>query len=389
MGQKKFMFLTHYDFNLLRFRLPIMVELIRKGNKVIAVCPSGQYSNKFLSYDIHHIPWNCIRENKKIIHEIRIIYQLKRIIQTYQPDLIHTFTIRPNLYGALAHCISKSPAKLINSVTGLGSLYVTKGIFNSLVPFFSNFAYKLAFRRSSSVIFQNNDDRSFFLSNHIIQEQKAQLIRGSGVNIDTYHPIEDKTHQKENIFGKKNAVLVLLTARLIREKGILEFCQAAEILKKKYKDKAHFVVIGDIDTGNPSCLSWNDLDKYRGNQIIQFTGHLDDPQPYFAASDIYCLPSYREGLPVTVLEAMASGLPIVTTDAPGCRDTVDEGINGFKVPVRNVEILVDRLERLIVDADLRRRMGEESRKKAVNEFSVEKIVKEHIALYEQVLNEKL
>lgn len=386
MIPRNFLFLSHLDFNLLRFRLPIMQRLIAEGHRVYAVCPNGQVSDKFKEFGIIHINWNLIRDNKNPFHEISIVKQLTRIYNDIDPDLVHAFTIRPNLYGSFAAFRNAFHFKIVNSVTGMGSLYNQRNSLKAkCIPYFVNITYKCAFFKSNAVIFQNNDDKNYFIHRRIVATEKAQLIRGSGVNTDLFQPHKDKTNLKNILIQNRDAIVVLFVARLIREKGVLDFCQAARVLKEKYKDNVHFAVIGDIDRGNPSHLSWDDLNEFRQSEIVQFTGHMDEPQPYFAASDIYCLPSYREGLPVTVMEAMASGLPVVTTDAPGCRETIDEGVSGFLVPVRDVDSLVDRLDRLIRDPALCERMGRAGREKAVREFSVEKIVDQHLALYEEIL----
>jgi len=385
MIPKIFLFLSHLDFNLFRFRLPIMCRLVEKGHHVFAVCPSGQVSGKFQEFGIFHKHWDLIRDNKNPFHEIKIINQLAQIYDEINPDLVHAFTIRPNLYGSYASMRPRFSFKIVNSVTGMGTLYNQRNrVKEKCISYFVNITYKWAFSKSNIVIFQNHDDLNYFIHRKIVPPEKAKLIRGSGVNTDLFQPQEGKNNLKSVLFQIRKEVVILFVARLIREKGVLEFCQAARILKEKYKDQVHFVVIGDIDRGNPSCLSWDDLEEFRNTGIVQFTGHMDEPQPYFAASDIYCLPSYREGLPVTVLEAMASGLPVVTTNSPGCRETIDEGISGFLVPVRDVNSLVDRLERLIQDPALRERLGRAAREKSVREFSVEKIVDQHIDLYRNV-----
>lgn len=392
MTPKKILYISHYDYTIWRFKIPLLKRLILDGHQIIVACPPGDLSNEFSTIGIQHVPWRLIRDNKNPWFEIQTILHLRRIIREIAPDLIHTFTVRPNLYGSWANRLAWRNIPLVNSVMGLGTLYVDcQDGSLSIKHRIMNTLYKWAFTQSRKVIFLNQDDYAWFLQNRIVRSYQACLIRGEGVDVDFFLPVDaakrDELRSELNL--TRDTVIILMTARLIREKGVLEFCQAARILKEKYKDQVHFVVIGDIDRGNPSCLSWDDLEEFRNTGIVQFTGHMDEPQPYFAASDIYCLPSYREGLPVTVLEAMASGLPVVTTDAPGCRETIDEGDSGFLVPVRDVNSLVDRLDRLIQDPALRERMGRAGREKAVREFSVEKIVDQHLALYDEILYQEI
>ena len=387
----KYLFISHFDFTIWRFKIPLLKRLIHEGHQVFVTCPPGDVSDKFSTVGIQYIPLRLIRDNKNPLFEIQTIIHIRQIINELSPDLIHTFTVRPNLYGSWANRLLRQSIPIVNSVMGLGTLYTDyNGNTKSIKHEVMNRLYKWSFAKSKKVIFLNHDDLNIFLEDKIIRNSQADLIRGEGINIQFFHPVDfqAKIELKKILNIHENKILILLVARLIREKGILEFCQAARILKEKYKDNVHFVVIGDIDRGNPSHLSWDDLNEFRQSSIVQFTGHLDEPQPFFAASDIYCLPSYREGLPVTIMEAMSSGLPVITTDSPGCRETIDNGVSGFLVPVRDVNALINKLEQLILNPDLRIQMGRAGRVKAEREFAVEKIVEQHMKLYEEVLNSK-
>lgn len=379
-------FVSHFDFNLFRFRLPIMRELVLRGTVVYAVCPEGKYAHKFMDYGIQHVPWNCIRDNKNLLYELKMIIELAKIFKKYKPDIIHAFTIRPNLYGSYANYLCGAGAHMVNSVTGLGSIYINNGEReSSYKERLANLAYKLAFLRSEAVIFQNPDDRKYLIDCKVVKVCKAFLIRGSGVDTSKFTDNVDRKAIKAGIYGDTNRIVILFVGRLIREKGILHFYEAAKILTSTYGDKVKFIAVGGIDKGNLSHIQQSVYTEMRQSGYVDFAGRREDVEKFYSFSDIFCLPSYREGIPNTTLEAMASGLPIVTTDVPGCRETVDEGINGFKVPPRNVDQLVDRLERLIVDPDLRERMGRASRKKAEQEFSVDKVVEQHIELYQKIL----
>lgn len=355
-----------------------MKGLVNEKFDVIAVCPSGDVSNCFKEYSIKHIHWNCIRDNKNPIHEMRSILNLAGIFRKLSPDLVHSFTVRPNVYSAYALRLSRRKSVLLSSVLGLGHYYIDhREASHRFKRMVINNLYRSAFLRSGKVIFLNHDDHDLFINTKIISRNKAKIIHGDGVNLDFFKPASKEMYD--------TVVNILMVARLIREKGVLEYCQAAERLRERHGDKVRFSIIGDIDKGNPSHLSWKELDYFKEKGVVVFLGRIDEPQPYFADSDIYCLPSYREGLPMSVLEGMASGLPVVTTNAPGCRETIDDGVSGFLVPVRDVDALVDRLERLILDPDLRRRMGAAARAKAEREFGVDAIVEQHLQLYEEVL----
>ncbi len=375
------MFVSHLDFNLFRFRLPIMKRLVELGNEVIAFCPPGEYAGRFEKNSIQYIPWNLNRQNKNPFTEVAYIYQLAQTIREIRPALVHSFTIRPNLYTCFASYFISKKANIVCSVTGLGSLYLnTSSIKFRLSALMADCAYALAFHHAHYVVFQNTDNQSQFLSRRLIPESKSILIKGSGVNTQTFSPTGGG--------GENKPVKVLLVARLIREKGVMEFCEAAKALKAKYSDEVVFLLVGWFDQGNPSCIDRGEIEYYTQAGCVSVYEGVDDPAPFYADSDIYCLPSYGEGMPMTVLEAMASGLPIVTTDAPGCRETVDEGVNGYLVQPRDVGQLVERLSRLIEDRLLRERMGTVSRQMAENQFSLDLVIERHLQLYQSTLVER-
>jgi glycosyltransferase involved in cell wall biosynthesis len=221
--------------------------------------------------------------------------------------------------------------------------------------------YRMALKFSAGVFFLNPDDRDLFLKLGLIpREVKTTLLNGIGVDLDWYSPcvLPDRP-------------VFLLIARLLVDKGLREYYQAAKQLKSRYP-QARFLLAGDLDE-NPMCIRAKELETWRLDGAIEYLGHLDDVRPAFAAARVYVLPSYREGTPRTVLEAMAMGRPIVTTDAPGCRETVVEGRNGFLVPVRDVEALAVAMERFILEPELAERMGKESLAIAREKYDVHKI----------------
>ncbi len=389
-SKKRFLFVSHYDFNLWRFRLPLMRELIRRGAEVYAVCPSGEYSDRFAGENIRFIDWRCVRENRNLLREIAVIYKLRAIFQKIQPTVVHSYTIRPNLYSALASFISRRSWILIHHVTGMGSIYLDEGHpVKRGIAFLLDRIMRFSFSRSDRIIFQNRDDLELFVGREIATRPKTILITGSGVDCIRFHPVNasEKDFLRKSLLGDSIPVTVLFVARLIRHKGIFEFLEAAEVLKKKLGDRVRFMILGWFDRGNPSVLTEERLEEYTCRGVVEYRG-FQETAPYYAASDIYCLPSYREGLPVSTMEAMACGLPVVTTDVPGCRETVEEGVNGFLVPSRNAEALAEALERLVVDGELRARMGKASLEKVRREFAVESIVEQHLALYERLLSGK-
>ncbi len=302
--------------------------------------------------------------------ELRAIVAYYRLYSENKPDLVHHFTIKPVIYGSLAARLAGVP-KIVNSITGLGFVFTSNSLKAKVLGVLVKNLYRFCFASSRvRVIFQNEDDRSFFIRHHIIRQDRCFLVQGSGVDIYKFTP--STVH---NSIPK-----ILLASRLLIEKGIFEFMDAIQILKQKDL-KFEAVIAGDIDPGNPGSISESQINEWKHSNIANFLGFQKEMVSILKSADIACLPSYREGLPMALLEAMAAGKPIVTSNAPGCRATVKEGSNGFLVPIKNAQALADALEKLISNSELCKKMGQESRKMAVELFSTEKITAEIMKVY--------
>ncbi|MBX6423451.1 glycosyltransferase family 4 protein [Thermosulfurimonas sp. F29] len=385
LRKARFLFLANTDFNLYNFRLPLMKALVSKGAEVWAVAPAGEFSRRFAKHGIHFKSWRINRRTLNPFSGFSAIRELRRICEEVSPDVVHAFTLRPALYAGLA--LYGTKVRFVASITGLGNLYLEDGIKWRLARRGAEFFLRRAFARAQKVIFQNRDDLEYFVKGGMLSGKKSVLIRGSGVDVRKFCPgmfsSEEIRRFREKEGLPEDAVVVLMVARVIRAKGVFEFAEAAGRLRKS---KTVFVLVGDPDPGNPSALTEKELSFLREQGVV-LCGFQEDVRPWLAAADIYVLPSYREGLPVSVLEAMACGLPVVTTDVAGCRETVEPGVNGFLVPPRDGRALAEAIGRLVRDPVLRRRMGEASRRKAEEEFSLDKVVQAHLELYNGLLTE--
>lgn len=306
------------------------------------------------------------------LRELQTIWATFLLYRGQSPELVHHFTIKPVIYGTLAAWAAGVP-KIVNSITGLGYVFTSNSLQAKILGFIVKNLYRLCFASSRvRIIFQNADDRDFFIEHGILPIERCFLVQGSGVDVHKFKP---------SIAAVSEAPRIFIATRLLQEKGIFEFMEALQILKRKGLE---FVatVAGDIDLGNPGSASAAQVEIWKQSGLAEFLGFQKDMVSLLAKTDIACLPSYREGLPMALLEAMAAGKPIVTTEAPGCRAVVVEGTNGFKVPIKNSQALADALEQLIRDPSLRAAMGAESRKMAVELFSMEKITTEIAKVYE-------
>lgn len=379
----KIAFLSHLDLNLYLFRLPIMEALVKQGHEVYAVCPRGEKFDLFEAGGIQAISYEIERSSLNPLKEAKAIYNIYKAITPLGLDVLHTFTAKPNIYGTIAGKMAKVP-KIINLVEGLGSFYVEDTIKSIVMRNVIEKLYKRVFAFSQKVVFVNSDDPHYLASKNVISPNKIKIIKSVGIDTEQFSPHTVDAHTQDVLredLHLEDKIVVLMVARAIWHKGIKEFYQAAKVLSK-YK-KVQFILVGDIDKGNHSAVPQSFLEQ--GN--VLWLGQRDDILALTALSDIYVLPSYREGVPRTLLEAASMGKAIVTTDTVGCREVVRDEINGYLVPVKDVEILVQKIEILIEEEDTRKIMGENGRIIAIKEFDVKNVVKQYLALYKELYKE--
>ncbi len=348
---------------------------LRETNDVRVILPDSEDHNaaqkEISSHCLLSLPMT--RKGINPLAELRAILGYFRLYRKHRPDLVHHFTIKPVIYGTLAARLAGIPI-IVNSITGLGYVFTSQTLKARVLGLLVKNLYRLCFASSRvRIIFQNTDDRDFFISQGILDKARCFLVEGSGVDVHRFLPNPKKQDEV-------TAPRILLASRLLIEKGIFEFMDAVKMLKHKNL-KFEAVIAGDVDPGNPGSISEEQVQEWRNLKLATFLGFRKDMAEILASVDIACLPSYREGLPMAILEAMAAGKPIVTTDAPGCRATVAAGINGFLVPIKNAEMLAAALEKLILDSELRLSMGKESRKRALDLFSAERVTSEIVKIY--------
>ena len=319
-------------------------------------------------------PVSISRKGIRPGEELASLGALYRLYQRLRPDLVHHVTIKPVLYGGIAARLAGVPA-VVSSVSGLGYVFTATDRKASVLRPLVEIGYKASFMHPNvRVIFENPDDCALFIRSGILSADRVQVIRGIGVDTNRFRPA----------LRPRGAPIVLLAARMLWDKGIGEFVEAASILRSRGVD-ARFVLIGKLDEGNPAAVPVSRINQWCDSGVIEWWGHSGDMPAVFSAAHIACLPSYREGLPTVLSEAAASGLPIVTTDVPGCREVVRHGYNGLLVPPRNVPALTEALSVLIHDPELREQMGACGREVVVQELAVERVVEETLAAYTRQL----
>ncbi len=344
------------------------------GYEVSVLCSADKHQSVIESAGIRVIPLSI---NRRSLNPFTSLATLIRVINVYhreQPDVVHQIALKPILLGGFAAMVARVP-NVVNAIVGCGYLFTSQKmsirIIRACVIFVLSFLLK---RPQSQVVFENTDDMKAFIKDGVVNPKATSLIQGAGVNLLNYPPAANRA----------STPMVILTARLLWDKGVGEFVEAARRLRDQGV-QARFVVVGDSDEDNRASIGAETLDAWRNEGAVEFLGFRTDIPFLLEQASIACLPSYREGLPKALLEAMAAGLPCVTTDVPGCREAVAHGDNGLLVPAGDAAELANALKVLIQDSGLRQKMGRRGRERVEREFSSEIIIGQTLALYEAIL----
>lgn len=353
--------LSSHTPSLFWFRIDMMKSFLSRGHEVYALGnePEADWAEKFSELGITYRQIDVQRNGTNPMKDLKSIGSIKGILAEIMPDKIFTYQAKTVIYGTVA-ANRLGIKEVYPLIAGLGSLYLkndikTKGIRAILMR-----EYKDSMRKCPAVFFQNSEDEQTFRKRKVIKKQKVVLLRGSGVNLEkfTIQPMPET-------FG------FLCISRLIRDKGVYEYLEACRKIKAIHPE-VRCLLVGPFDT-NPSSLKQEELQRFIDDGIIEYFGEQSDVVPYLAQSSVYVLPSYREGTPKTVLEAMACGRAVITTDAPGCRETVDDKVNGILVPVKDVDSIVNAMDYLIGHPKEMEQMAKLGRKKAEEVFDVKKV----------------
>ncbi|MBY6192898.1 glycosyltransferase family 4 protein [Marinobacter hydrocarbonoclasticus] len=362
---KTFLLIASFPDSLIKFRGPLLRALVAKGLDVhvaapdLADVPDIRTELEALGITLHEI--GLKRTGTNPVADLATVAELWRLMRRIRADYVLGYTIKPVIYGSLAAWLAGLPNRFA-LVTGLGYAFTgeasgKRGLLRKLIQRL----YRFGLSKSRKVFFQNPDDEALFRQLKLLPADiPSCVVNGSGVDVADYAlaPLLEKPS-------------FLLIARLLGDKGVREYAQAARKVKTQYPD-AVFRLVGWIDD-NPDAISQQELDEWVNTGIVEFLGKLADVRPAIADCNVYVLPSYREGTPRTVLEAMAMGRPVITTDAPGCRETVTDGDNGFLVPLKAVDELAAAMIRFIENPKLVGKMGQRSRQVAEQKYDVHRV----------------
>ena len=369
----KVLLVSRCAWTLYNFRRGQMRVLQDDGDTLLCGGAAGDgYEEKISELGIPFVPLPVDRRSLNPVADVKLFWTLYRWYRRERPDVVHHFTIKPVIYGSLAARLARVP-RIVNTVTGLGYVFTSEavGLLRRLVEI----QYRVALAAAHYTFFQNSEDRLLFLERGIVRDEKAGLLPGSGVDTAHFAPRGEPDASRTD-----GPVVFLMIARLLRDKGLYEFVEAARRVRARYP-RAEFQLLGARDDRNPTVVSAADVECWQSTGTVRWLGEVADVRDAISAADVVVLPSYREGTPRSLLEAAAMRKPLITTDAVGCREAVDDGVNGLLVPVRDSEALADAMITLYNDPDLRRRMGDAGRDKMVRQFEEKQVIAKVLARY--------
>jgi glycosyltransferase involved in cell wall biosynthesis len=372
----KVLLFANTDWYLYNFRRTLALALKEAGHEVVMVSPTGSYGSRLEALGFRWVAAPMERRSLNPFRELVLVGWLRDLIRREGIDLVHGFTIKCAVYGALAARLAGDTAR-VSAVAGMGYVFTSNDLKARVLRPVVRALLRMALGGSRSrLILQNPDDVALFQAAGLVDEGAIRLIRGSGVDCQRFQP------GARNGLGKP--VKVLLAARLLWDKGLAEFVEAARTLRNEGRE-IEFLLAGDPDPGNPAAVPEATVRAWVDAGVVKWLGHVDDMPALFGSVDIVVLPSYREGLPKGLIEAGACGLPLVTTDVPGCREVVRDGADGLLIPVKSGAAIADAIRRLCDDPDLARRLGAGARQRALDDFDERLVIGSTINVYRELV----
>ena len=377
LPRQKIIITANTTWNLVNFRGGLITKLIESGFDVIAVAPEDGYRERLERLGCRYVTLEMDNKGTHPVRDFNLLLGFLKVFHHEKPDAILAYTVKPNIYASLAAKVTGTP--VINNISGLGTAFIRGGWMAALV----SLLYRTGLSRSKRVYFQNEDDRTLFLEKGLVKRTKTDLLPGSGIDLEHYTPVKKG-------FGDTpgDGPVFLMVARLLWDKGVREYVDAARIVKKR-NPETHFHLLGFLDVKNQTAVPREDVEAWVQEGIIEYLGTSDDVRPFLAAADCIVLPSYREGTPRSLLEAAAMAKPLIATDVPGCREVVQDGVNGYLCEVRNSNDLADKMMKLTaLPLDLRLQMGCQSRNIAETRFDEQIVTRKYLQVVDDVTGSK-
>jgi glycosyltransferase involved in cell wall biosynthesis len=374
----KFVFYANTDWYLYNFRLSTALQLKEEGHEVVMLSPPGEFGDRFAGHGMRWVRLSMDRASLNPVREAGVLRDLTRVLREERPDLLHNFTVKCAIYGAIAARAAGVPA-VVNAVAGMGYVFASdRMLARTLRPMVKLLMRGTLGGKQSRLILQNPDDADAFVRARLVPEHHIRVIRSSGVNLERFLPVVP--------VAEPRPLRVLLAARLLWEKGIGEYIEAARMLRAQGRN-IDFVIAGSPDPGNPRSVSREQVESWVAEGLVDWRGHVEDMPVLMRSMDVIALPSYyREGVPKSLIEAAACGLAVITTNLPGCREVVSEhGVDGLHVEPRCARSLAECIAQLDDDRPLVRRLGDSARRKAMEHFDEQMVIRRTIEVYDELL----
>jgi len=363
------------SWHIYNFRAGLIKTLQEMGYKVVAIAPKDVYSQKLIDteMDYHDIEMNNMGTN--IVEDTKLTYSYYKVFKKIKPDLLLLYTIKPNIYGSIAAKMLNIP--VISSITGLGTVFLHDNLSSKV----AKLLYKVTLKIPGKVFFENPHDKKVFLDQGFVKKEKVVLIPGAGINTNEFMPMAESSSDEET------SPKFLFIARLVRDKGLIEYIDAIKLLRPKYPT-IEFAILGPYYPANPTAITEEEMDGWVEEGLVNYLGESDNVKSIISEYDCVVLPSYREGLSRVLLEAASMEKPIVTTNVPGCKDVVEDGVNGFLCEKENAHHLAEKIEQIILLTNYDRiQMGKKGREKVVKEFDEPIVNDKYIAAIQEMLGQ--
>lgn len=352
-------------WNLVNFRAGLIRALVEQGYEVVAVAPRDEHAGRLAALGARYVELPMDNGGTNPLRDLRLWWRFRQLFKAERPDVYLGYTVKPNVYGSLAAQSLGIP--VVNNIAGLGAVFISQSVVTRIV----RGLYRWALKRSSHVFFQNPDDQRLFVDGGLVDRSVTSLLPGSGIDLVRFAPAPDN--------GRPGGEMCfLLIARMLWDKGVGEYVEAARQLKQRHPG-LRFALLGFLDVRNPAAIPREQVDAWVAEGVVEYWGTSEDVRPEIARADCVVLPSYREGTPRTLLEAAAMARPLVTTDAVGCREVVDDGVNGYLCEVRSAPSLAGAMARMAgLGPAERAAMGEAGRARMARQFDERLVVEAYL-----------
>ena len=375
MKPKKIIVAANTHWSIFNFRASLIRALMDSGYEVVAVASADEYAARLPDMGCRYIPLAIDAGGTHPGRDLLLFWRLWRLLRQERPDVFLSYTVKPNVYGSLAARALGIP--VINNITGLGTVFIMQNWLTLLV----RRLYRIALWRSAKVFFQNEDDRQLFVEGGLVLPEKTSRIPGSGIDLKRFNPTP--------LPACSDGLQFLLIARMLWDKGVGEFVEAARIIRRCCAT-VDFCLLGFLDVQNPTAVSRKQMDAWVAEGVVRYFGVSDDVRAEIGTADCIVLPSYyREGVPRTLLEAAAMGRPLITTDFVGCREVVDDGVNGFLCRPRDPVDLAKKMEHMLALSEEERfEMGRRGREKMEREFDERIVIDRYLEVISRLVEKR-